>query len=156
MDTFEKYLLLGSLSFFFGCLAVSLMVLYNPAPRVSYLYSPALEEAAEIPSATIKEGPREYAPPVPESVIPFPSIEDLKADDTVFCFLEDDYNNLIVEKEEANALKLVATAQMETDKVEIYANDEGVFSVFVIGPDAIGQTEACEVANGDQWNIISP
>lgn len=121
MDSYEKFLILGSLSFFFGCLITSLAVL-------NYKHSfPRLDN-------------------VPNSVMHYPVNAHNRTND-VFCYIDNDYKKQIEERR----LFLAATAQMENDRLEIYTDSDNGFHAFVIGPDAAGSMEACEVANGSSW-----
>ena len=148
MSNFDKYLLLTSLSFFFALLAVSLISLNKrTGPDTSYMYTPKLEASQMAP---IDQGARKYQPILPKSVLHY-SGEDTRGTPTVNCYLEQAYKDLIAGRIEENGAKLVASAQMNGDAIEIYTTAHDEFFVFVIGPDATGRTEACEVAHGTGW-----
>ncbi|GEM_PF-1921640 len=150
MTPFDRYLLLASLSFFFACLAVSLISVYyrDPAPA-SYMYSPQLDPAQ---SAPLENSTRQYAANVvPKSVLHYPA-NPVKAQ-TVECYLEEEYKKIVDVRVQKGAA-LIARAEMEEDRLEIYAEENGKFFAFIIGPDAIDQMEACEVAAGTGWKLL--
>ncbi len=154
MNLLEKYMLLVSLSFFFGCLIIALTGLYDdPRPKNSYMYSPPQLDTSQ--TQPIKEASRQYTS-LPQSVLHYPGTEDLNKDKTILCYLEEDYKNLVRKIIDEDSAKLVARGTMKQNEMEIYAVKNGKFSVFVIGSDAIGQKEACEVSKGKDWKVIEP
>jgi len=46
--------------------------------------------------------------------------------------------------------------RVQSDAITVDADKENNFSAFVIGPDATGETEACEVAYGSDWELAAP
>ncbi len=151
MKTSEKYILLASLSFFFGSLAVGLMSFHGSQPRTSYMYTPQIAEAGI--SQPLQESKKRHGV-VAKSVMKYPGLEQTGQANTITCYLEDRYRALLQEKAEDNAITLAAQAQMGADQLEIFTTPDGQFSAFVIGPDNIGQIEACEVARGTGWRVI--
>lgn len=149
MSPFDRILLLASLSFFFAALAVSLVNVYYDAPAPqSYMYTPQIEPAQTQP---LENAERQYTT-LPQSVLHYPA-DPVNGEGTIECFLEEQYKTLVAEKLAAGAT-LAARAELGTDQLEIYANEDGGFFAYVVGPDAIGQTEACEVAAGNGWRVL--
>ncbi len=154
MNSLERYMLLASLSFFFGCMAIALVGLYSPMPHESYMYSPAKLEKNQI--NPVDSRARQYST-LPESVLHYPSAQpDTGKDNSILCYLAAEYDALTRKLMNEHDATLAARANLESEKIEIYAAQDGEFSVFVIGPDAIGQQEACEVARGDGWRVLNP
>jgi len=148
MNPLDRLLLLASLSFFFACLAVSLIsVYYNNAVPPSYIYSAQLDPAQTSP---LEDAERQYNA-LPKSVLHY-SNPPVTAN-TVQCYLEEEFKKILNERMQAGAT-LAARAIMDGDDIEIYAKEDGGFFVFAIGPDALGQREACEVAAGTDWRVL--
>lgn len=155
MNTFDKYLLLSSLSFFFSCMAIAFISLNEPSPsRGSYMYTPPQIEDAQ--SRPLEEAAKQNLP-LPQSVLHYPGAEDLSRNKTVQCYLDQDYKRLIQERAERDGAALAVNAEMlGGDKLEIYTDKNGRFFAFVTGPDATNQSESCEVASGTGWSVLTP
>lgn len=150
MNNSDKYMLLASLSFFFACLAISLISLHDTGAPGSYIYTPPQIEPEQ--KEPLGAAARQYGG-LPKSVLHYSPDDGADQSRVVTCFLEDEYKNVVARKSYDGA-KLTATAAMGTDRVEVYAFADGAFSVYVIGPDALGQQEACEVAAGTGWTAV--
>ncbi|MCB9990769.1 MAG: hypothetical protein H6867_05250 [Rhodospirillales bacterium] len=151
MKNSDKYLLLTSLSFFYGCMAIALMNLNTPGvPPASYMYTPQIESAQKQPIAEAIHRPRV----IPQSVMSY-SAGDLKPESQVTCYLPNDYDTLIHRRANSEKARLAFHAEIDGDKLEIYTTPDNKYFVFVSGPDNTGQMESCEVAAGTGWQAVT-
>lgn len=149
MNSSDKYILLGALSFFFVCMAMALVWLKGQAAQTNS-YMPPLDAKQSQPLRNAERRPVN----LPESVLHYSSNEMVN-DKTVKCMLEAEYKNTVNASivEEGFALSIIG--QLKTDQMEIYTHEDGRFFVIAKGPDAIGNTEACIVAEGENWQTIN-
>ena len=139
MNSSDKYVLLGALSFFFICMALALVWLKGQASETNS-YMPSIDRQQTQPLQNAQR--RQSA--MPESVLHYSSDEMVNRN-TVECMLEPEYKNLV------NASIVEQGYKLKGDHMEIYTHDDGKFFVVAKGPDAIGNSEACIVAEGEGW-----
>ena len=145
MNSSDQYVLLGALSFFFICMALALVWLKGQA-RETNSYMPSIDRQQTQPLQNAQR--RQSA--MPESVLHYSSDEMVNRN-TVECMLEPEYKNLVNASIVEQGYKLAIVGNLKGDHMEIYTHDDGKFFVVAKGPDAIGNSEACIVAEGEGW-----
>lgn len=145
MNSSDKYALLGALSFFFVCMAMALIWLKDQAAQTNS-YMPRIDANQSKP---LQNSAKRQAR-LPESVLHYSS-NDMVKDSTVQCMLEPEFKNMVNAHIVEDNYKLSIMGELHGDQMQIFTHEDGRFFVAVIGPDAVGTTEACIVAEGTGW-----
>lgn len=144
----QRFLTMLAISFVLGCfLTYNVMKLFEPKENPSFIETYAVKDDNALPGQPITPHKGE----VPVSSMPVMDIEDHK-NGAVSCYNKKQFDELIAGRQ----VSMTASGQFGGDDLHIYIGVPDMFYAFVIGNDAAGQFEACEVAYGTKWQINTP